>query len=156
MCLEEGLKNFSVEVVTNKPINLEAHPRVREIVVPPSYQTKTGALFKARSLQYCLEDSVNVLSNDDWIVHLDEETLLTPNSVRGIINFILDGKHQFGHGYVIYANENVVNWFTTLTDMLRIADTLGKYRFQLAFFHKPFLGFHGEFFIAQVSQVANL
>lgn len=60
-CVDAGLENFMIEVVTDKPINLENHRRVREIVVPPTYKTKTGALFKARALQYCLEDKINVL-----------------------------------------------------------------------------------------------
>lgn len=99
-CLDSGLENFHIEVVTDKPINLPKHHRTREIVVPKSYQTKTGALFKSRALQYCLEDDVNLLNNNDWIVHLDEETLLTENSVRGIVNFVLDGKHAFGQGLI--------------------------------------------------------
>lgn len=45
-------------------------------------RTKSGALFKSRALQYCLEDDVNILQDDDWVVHLDEETLLTENAVR--------------------------------------------------------------------------
>ena len=51
--------------------------RIQEIVVPSTYRSKTGALNKSRALQYCLEDDVNMLNDDDWIVHLDEETLLT-------------------------------------------------------------------------------
>ncbi len=47
---------------------------------PRDYRTKSGARFKARALQYCLEDDVNILQDSDWIVHLDEETLLTVNS----------------------------------------------------------------------------
>ena len=35
-----------------------------------------------------LEDDVNVLG-EDWIVHLDEETLLTESSVSGIVNYKL-------------------------------------------------------------------
>ena len=46
-------------------------------MVPSDYKSKTGALNKSRALQYCLEDDVNMLNDDDWIVHLDEETLLT-------------------------------------------------------------------------------
>uniref|UniRef100_A0A182X8S3 Glycosyltransferase 2-like domain-containing protein n=1 Tax=Anopheles quadriannulatus TaxID=34691 RepID=A0A182X8S3_ANOQN len=118
-CLDTGLENFLIEVVTDKPIGLPKHRRTREIVVPKEYKTKTGAMFKARALQYCLEDTVNVLNNNDWVVHLDEETLLTENSVRGIINFVLDGKHPFGQGLITYANENVVNWLTTLADSFR-------------------------------------
>lgn len=98
ICLNAGLENFVVDVVTSKPINVPKNLRVREIVVPDDYRTKSGALFKARSLQYCLEDCINDLKDNDFIVHLDEETLLTEDCVRGIVNFALDGKHQFGQG----------------------------------------------------------
>ena len=33
-------------------------------------------------------------------MHLDEETLLTEASVRGILNFITAGKHSFGQGKI--------------------------------------------------------
>lgn len=47
-CLDAGLENFLIEVVSDKPIGLEPHRRIRELVVPTDYQTSTGALFKAR------------------------------------------------------------------------------------------------------------
>ncbi|KFB37249.1 AGAP000868-PA-like protein [Anopheles sinensis] len=149
-CLDTGLENFLIEVVTDKPIGLPKHRRTREIVVPKEYQTKSGAMFKARALQYCLEDSVNVLNNTDWVVHLDEETLLTENSVRGIINFVLDGKHPFGQGLITYANENVVNWLTTLADSFRVSDDMGKLRLQFKMFHKPFFSWKGSYVVTQV------
>lgn len=149
-CLDTGLENFLVEVVTDKPVNLPKHRRTREIVVPKDYKTKTGALFKSRALQYCLEDTVNVLNNNDWVVHLDEETLLTENSVRGIINFVLDGKHPFGQGLITYANENVVNWLTTLADSFRVSDDMGKLRLQFKMFHKPFFSWKGSYVVTQV------
>ncbi|XP_021701766.1 beta-1,4-mannosyltransferase egh [Aedes aegypti] len=149
-CLDTGLENFLIEVVTDKPVNLQKHRRTREIVVPKDYKTKTGALFKSRALQYCLEDSVNVLNNNDWVVHLDEETLLTENSVRGIINFVLDGKHPFGQGLITYANENVVNWLTTLADSFRVSDDMGKLRLQFKMFHKPFFSWKGSYVVTQV------
>uniref|UniRef100_A0A182QLH8 Glycosyltransferase 2-like domain-containing protein n=1 Tax=Anopheles farauti TaxID=69004 RepID=A0A182QLH8_9DIPT len=149
-CLDTGLENFLIEVVTDKPIGLPKHRRTREIVVPKEYKTKTGAMFKARALQYCLEDTVNVLNNNDWVVHLDEETLLTENSVRGIINFVLDGKHPFGQGLITYANENVVNWLTTLADSFRVSDDMGKLRLQFKMFHKPFFSWKGSYVVTQV------
>ncbi|XP_055325821.1 beta-1,4-mannosyltransferase egh-like, partial [Sitodiplosis mosellana] len=151
-CLDVGLENFLIEVVTDKPINLSKHPShggIREVVVPLDYQTRTGALYKSRALQYCLEDHVNVLNSTDWIVHLDEETLLTENSVRGIINFVLDGKHPFGQGLITYANEKVVNWFTTLSDSFRVSDDMGKLRFQFKFFHKPLFSWKGSYVVTQ-------
>lgn len=71
-CLETGLENFLVEVVTDKAVNIPKHRRIREVVVPKDYKTKSGAMFKSRALQYCLEDSVNVLNPNDWVVHLGE------------------------------------------------------------------------------------
>lgn len=149
-CLDTGLENVLVEVVTDKAINLPQHRRIREIVVPKQYKTKTGALFKSRALQYCLEDDVNMLNGTDWVVHLDEETLLTENSIRGIINFVLDGKHPFGQGLITYANENVVNWMTTLADSFRVSDDMGKLRCQFKMFHKPYFSFKGSYVVTQV------
>ena len=111
LCLDVGLENFLIEVVTDRLIRgLDDFPRVRQVIVPGSYQTKTGALFKARALQYCLEPDVNILTDADWIVHLDEETILTENSIKGVLNFVTDGKHQFGQGLITYANDHVSNF----------------------------------------------
>ncbi len=57
-CLDAGLQNFIVEVVADKSISLVSSDYIREVVVPTSYQTKSGALFKGRALQYCLEEEV--------------------------------------------------------------------------------------------------
>lgn len=151
VCSSVGMENFMIEVVTDKAINLPKHRRVREVIVPPEYKTKSGALFKSRALQYCLEDNVNILAGNDWIVHLDEETLLTENCVRGILNFVLDGQHQFGQGLITYANENIVNWMTTLADTFRVSDDMGKLRFQFYLFHKPLFSWKGSYVVSQVS-----
>lgn len=149
-CLAIGLKNFAVEVVANKPVNISRQKRIREIVVPENYVTKNGTLFKARSLQYCLEDNVNILEPNDWIVHLDEETILTENCVKGIINFVTEGKYPFGQGLVTYASEGVVNWITTISDSFCVTDDMGKAQFQFKMFHKPLFGWKGTFMVAKV------
>lgn len=149
-CIDAGMENFMIEVVTDKALNLPTHRRVREVVVPHEYKTKSGALFKSRALQYCLEADVNILADTDWIVHLDEETLLTDNSVRGILNFVLDGQHQFGQGLITYANEQIVNWLTTLADSFRVSDDMGKLRLQFYLFHKPLFSWKGSYVVTQV------
>lgn len=98
---------------------------------------------QSRALQYCLEDDVNQLGESDWIVHLDEETLLTDDCVRGIINFVLKGKHEFGQGVITYANEEIRNWMTTLADSFRVTEDYGKLRFQFLMFHRPIFGWKG-------------
>lgn len=151
ICQRVGLINFVIEVVTDNHLPLMSHPNVRQIVVPSSYSTSTGALYKARALQYALEDQVNTLNDNDWIVHLDEETLLTTNCLKGIINFISKDKHEFGQGVIYYTSEPIVNPITTIVDSYRVADDKGKVRFQFSMFFRPIFSWKGSYVVAKVS-----
>lgn len=155
-CTEAGMENFLMEVVTDKPIQLPDMPHVREIVVPNSYKPRNGAMYKARALEYCLQDEVNVLTDNDYIVHLDEETIMTTNAVRGILNFIMEDKCEFGQGLITYANDPVINWITTLADSIRVADDMGKLRAQFYLFHKPVLSWKGSFIVSRVSNSISI
>ena len=44
--LDVGLENFTIEVATDKSVGLVDQSRIREVVVPKDYSTKSGALFK--------------------------------------------------------------------------------------------------------------
>jgi egghead protein (zeste-white 4 protein) len=96
------------------------------------------------------------LRDEDWICHLDEETLLSTNAVCGILNFCEDGKHPFGQGVITYAQGEIVNWVTTLSDSFRVADDMGKLRFQFSVFHKPLFGWKGSFVVTQLSAERNV
>lgn len=148
-CIDLGMDKFIIEVVTDKSINLPKNPRIREIVVPSSYRTKSGALYKSRALQYALEDDVNLLNDDDWIVHLDEETIITEQAMRGILNFCFEARHSIGQGLITYANEDVINWVTTLADSFRVGADLGMLRMTLKYFHKAVFMFKGSFVVCQ-------
>jgi len=147
-CQDAGLTNYFIEVVTDKTISLVENEFTREVVVPSSYKTRSGAMFKARALQYALEDHVNILKDTDWIVHLDEETILTEGSVNGIVNFICEGNHQFGQGVITYANDGIVNLMLTLCDTHRVAEDMGKIQFQLNVLHMPIMGWKGSYVVA--------
>lgn len=150
-CLEAGLRNFLIEVVTDKPIGPPKDPRIRQVQVPTSYRPKREAMFKARALRYCLEDEVNELADEDYILHLDEETIMTYDSVCRIIDFIREGKYDFGQGLITYANEPVVNWITTLADSARVADDVGKLGAQFCLFHKPIFHWKRSYILAKVN-----
>ncbi|CAF1647423.1 unnamed protein product [Adineta ricciae] len=152
-CAKVGLSNFHLEIVTDKPINTTGLPlnMVRQIVIPHDYRTKTGSLYKSRALQYALEPDINQLSPDDYIVHLDEETLLTENSVRGILNFINSGEYDIGQGLITYANETIVNHITTLADSIRVGVDLGCLRFCLKKLHRPPFLFKGSFVVCRAA-----
>lgn len=49
-----------------------------------------------------------------------------------------------------YANENVVNWLTTLADSFRVSDDMGKLRLQFKLFHKPLFSWKGSYVVTQV------
>lgn len=89
---------YTYEVVTDNKIGIQAISNCFEVVVPEDYETKTGAKFKARALQYALEKNVSNLKDSDWIIHLDEETLLTKSSMKGILKFTYENKHPIGQG----------------------------------------------------------
>lgn len=148
VCSRIGLDNYIVEVVTDNAVNLPKSPRLREIIVPNQYVTPHQTRYKARALNYCLEPGVNMLTDNDWIVHLDEETLLTESSVIGIINFINEGQYNLGQGVITYANEEIVSWVTTLADLVRVGMDFGMIRFCLKYLHKPVFSWKGSFIVA--------
>ena len=49
-----GPNLWRIQVVTDNSIQIATDKRIIETVVPTSYKTKSGALNKARALQYCL------------------------------------------------------------------------------------------------------
>jgi egghead protein (zeste-white 4 protein) len=89
LCLDYGLDRFVIEVVSDRELALPKMPKLRELVVPEAYKTKRGTLFKARALQYALEVDKEFIGDEDWIVHLDEETALTRSSLTGTHSFFV-------------------------------------------------------------------
>ena len=127
LCRKVGLKSFKFEIVTDNTINIKKERDICETIVPDSYKTKNGSLYKARALQYSLESKVNGLSNNDWVVHLDEETRLTNDVIFGILDFMKTSA-DVGQGVIVYAAEDIENWLTTLADGLRVAFDYGMMR----------------------------
>lgn len=152
-CLKAGLSNFKIEIVTDKELNLVGLPMgtVREVVVPADYRTKTGARYKSRALQYAIEPGVNELLPEDYIVHLDEETLLTESVVCGILNFVSSNQYDIGQGLITYANETIVNHVTTLADSMRVGVDLGCLRFCLKKLNRPLFLFKGSFVVSRAA-----
>ncbi|XP_053398334.1 beta-1,4-mannosyltransferase egh-like [Mercenaria mercenaria] len=146
-CKNVGLKNFRFEIVSDSALNLPLSNFVREVIVPNDYNTPNGTLFKARALHYCLDKNVNILSRDDWIVHLDEETLLSETVLNGISNFVSNPNSNIGQGIISYAECGVENWLTTLMEGQREAADYGLYRLAFQFLHRPVFGFHGSFMV---------
>lgn len=157
--------NYTIEVVTDiqiaqEKLILESKGPIQYYVVPENYQTKTHVKYKARALQYLLEQRTNRLSQqnewnikDIWVLHLDEESVLTQQAITGIENFI--NKHDLhrgdgaiGQGEILYNSYKYgKNLWITAADALRTGDDLGRFRFQYKVVHKPFSGVHGSFLL---------
>lgn len=148
-CESISLNNCLFEIITENDINFEKHMRIREVVVPESYITVNRSTGKARCLQYSLLEEINVLSYNDWVVHLDEETVLTDSALIGILNFINEEQYFIGQGVITYANEGVSNWFTVLSDLVRVGYDYGMLRFSLKILHRPYFSCKDTFLVSR-------
>ena len=152
---------YDIEVVTDIEIAAEnllsrTGGDVIYHVVPKDYQTLRGARYKARALQYLLEQRNQRLQDRDdseniWVLHMDEESVLTPEAVLGIQEHIVkydlrtcDG--AIGQGEILYNSLNYgENLWTSSIDAARTGGDLGQFRMQYKALRKPLIGMHGSY-----------
>jgi beta-1,4-mannosyltransferase len=142
--LDSANVSYSIEVVTDTPVSVGAD---EHLTVPDEYATPYGAKYKARALHYAA--MLRRPARDTWLLHMDEESIITPEAVAGIAKFISSssilcigqGEIQYnGHGYG-------KNPFITAADAVRTGDDLGRFRLQYALFKRPLFGMHGSYFV---------
>lgn len=82
-------------IVTDEPNDkLFQHLDVDTVATPSSYSPKK-ALHKARALEW-FRTSFR-LHDEDWVLHLDEETVIDEHTVKACIQFIQEEKeYDFG------------------------------------------------------------
>ncbi len=147
--------DFMIDVVTDiavadtvtNALNTQFH------VVPTDYRTGSTAKYKARALHYLVEARNTPHHHsaghpDTWLLHLDEESVVTESAVVGIHEFVNDPANamKIGQGEIKYnAYEYNRNLFITAADSIRTGDDLGRFRFQYKFFGKPLFGMHGSY-----------
>lgn len=108
---------YAIEVVTDirvarKKIISPTKGPIIYYMVPENYSTSVK--YKARALQYLLEQRAERLNKqkernpkDVWVLHLDEESILTSCAIMGIENFINkhnlhNGNGAIGQGEILY------------------------------------------------------
>jgi len=122
---DEGLTEVAAAVACT--VHLGLRGCFQEIVVPPSYCTTTGSKFKARALQYAID--VSAAQEEDWVVHLDEETRFDVDTVRHCLSHcvaedrdIASGSKRYGNigqGPILYGRHEIIeNYVNTLADRL--------------------------------------
>lgn len=144
--------SYLIEVVTDLPVELDGRADLVHLVVPSDYQTPNRSMFKARALQYALD--LSQLPDDAWIMHLDEESWISPSLLAGMHRAIREeeqsGEHRIGQGAVLYHRDIATRPFLTLADMIRSGDDFGRFRLQ----HEigiTLFGLHGSFILARQS-----
>jgi hypothetical protein len=154
---------YEIEIVTDIEVPEEnripaTNGSIHYLEVPKDYKENTELKYKARALQYRLEQRTDRLNRDKidwqnsgvWVLHLDEESVITSQAIIGIKdfirNYIKESKRAIGQGEILYNSYNYGNnILITAMDSLRTGDDLGRFRFQYKFWHKPVAGMHGSY-----------
>jgi egghead protein (zeste-white 4 protein) len=143
---------YIIEVVTDvQALHLPPPNKdLRYITVPKDYCTSNKSLYKARALQYAVENSP--LRDDAWIVHLDEETQPTASGIKGICALICEeeasGALRVGQGAILYHREWWKHPIMTLADNVRTGDDFARFHFQ----HRlgiTIFGLHGSYIVVR-------
>jgi len=141
-----GNLNYEIEVITDIALS-EQMAGVKYLVVPNDYQTSKKAKYKARALHYGIEK--RLAHQDKWVLHLDEESQVKQDTIRGIKEFAKKHKSEnvIGQGAIYYNAYNYgQNALITAIDSVRTGDDLGRFRTQYKLFKRPIFGLHGSFF----------
>ncbi|AWR99930.1 glycosyltransferase family 2 protein [Metallosphaera hakonensis] len=89
-------------------------------VVPRDYETRNGSMYKARALQYAMEEK----EGWEWVYFHDEETVFGEDSVLGMADFLRRGLDVGVHS-IVYP----VNWrnnvFSVVETMRTSNDVIG-------------------------------
>lgn len=117
VCNQIDYKKYELWVVTDEQ---ETFDGCRTIVVPPCYSC--NAIYKGRALQY----AVNLRSNesksgpDTYIFHLDDESLITKQTLCSILSYLEADPKPISEGLIIYpVQEKEKIKISNLMDTLR-------------------------------------
>jgi egghead protein (zeste-white 4 protein) len=135
---------------------------VRVIVVPKHYRTRAGTRFKARANHFSHELRIveGDVRDDIWILHMDDDTAVGPDTALSIVRFITEQRKSadpahLAQGILTYPRENAANWFTWMADSIRPADDLSRFA-ALTGSGTPLSGLHGELLLIRSSIEAEI
>ena len=99
VCAEIEYKKYELWAVTDMQEKFEG---CRTIVVPPSYSC--NAIHKGRALQYAVEvrRTENKSDKDIYVFHLDDESLITKQTLCSILCYLEGTPKPISEGLIIY------------------------------------------------------
>lgn len=152
VCRQLGAR-FEVELVVDTKVPQDpffAEQACSMVAVPPWYETKNRARFKARALSYATHRRAERGDKLDktWVLHCDEDTILTEATIAGIHAHLRrpDSHMVCGAGEIKYnaTASRLVDIFSFL-DCHRTGEDLGRFRMQFAGCGAALFGAHGSF-----------
>ncbi len=104
ICKEVGYNNYRIDVVSE--VN-ETFKGAFTTTVPPNYSTVNHAKYKARALQYAIEQREKSGENTDdtWIYHLDDESMITKQGLLSILDHADNNREPIAEGLITYPNK---------------------------------------------------
>lgn len=141
--LEQMFPEVRVHVLTDEPYFFE---NINCFTCPKSFQTNNSK-YKARALEWYRQTMH--YTEHDWILHLDEESVIDDESVKRVLEFIYYEKEcTWGQGVILYNQYRYwTNPIFTVADALRVGDDLGRFHLQYTYFKRPVFGAHGSFLL---------
>ncbi|KAJ3208505.1 hypothetical protein HDU67_006697 [Dinochytrium kinnereticum] len=132
-----------VHVLTDEPYFFE---NINCYTCPKAFDSG-NAKYKARALEWYRQTMR--FTEYDWILHLDEESVIDDESVRQILEFVwYQTDYHFGQGVILYNQYRYwSNWIFTVGDAIRVGDDLSRFHLQFSYFHRPVFGAHGSFLL---------
>ncbi|KAI8616200.1 glycosyl transferase family group 2-domain-containing protein [Chytriomyces sp. MP71] len=141
--LERMHPAIRVHVLTDEPYFFEG---INCYTCPKAFGT-AHSKYKARALEWYRQTMR--FTEHDWVLHLDEESVIDDESVRRVVEFIeYEKEFHFGQGVIFYNQYKYWNnWFFTVADALRVGDDVSRFALQYTYFHRPVFGAHGSFLL---------
>jgi len=119
ICKEVGYSNYNIDVVSEVS---ESFDGAVTITVPQNYSTYNHAKYKARALQYAVEQREKKGENpgDIWIYHLDDESMITKQGLLSILDHADNNREPIAEGLITYPNKmNVGSKLVKYLDAVR-------------------------------------
>lgn len=142
--LERLHPSVRVHVLTDEPYFFE---NINCYTCPKNFKT-AGSKYKARALEWYRQTMR--YTEHDWVLHLDEESVIDDESVKRVLEFIwYEHDYHWGQGVILYNQYHYwKNWIFTVADAIRVGDDLARFQLQYSYFHRPIFGAHGSFLLS--------
>jgi hypothetical protein len=139
--LERLHPSVRVHVLTDEPFFFE---NINCYTCPKDFSTSKSK-YKARALEWYRQTMR--YTEYDWVMHLDEESVIDDETVRRCLEFIwYEDDCHWGQGVILYNQYRYwTNWIFTVADGLRVGDDMSRFQLQYTYFKRPLFGAHGSF-----------